>query len=199
MAGIVSALAFAWVHALFISDIWFFIVPMMVAGALSGACVAGTFAVLVAAPTPRRWVLYNATHVGLFVVLGILSVIIYEPVTTISALIALGEPPEHLLREVLPLTMAFTVGAAVVVTVAFGRHWWHIGPVIVTQAVLVMFLGLNISVLGLVELPVSQAYLVAEVFGLIVALVVVFAGVFVALERRSLRREPAVATLTGPV
>jgi hypothetical protein len=197
VAGVVAAVAFAWVHALFISDIWFFIGPMIMAGAVSGLCVAGTFAELVAAPTLRRWVSYNATYVGLFVVLGVLSVILYEPVTTISALIALGEPPEHLFREVLPLTVAFTVGAAVVMTVVFGRRWWHLAPMLVTQTVLVMFLGLNVSVLGLVELPVSQAYLVAEVFGLIAALVLVFAAVLAALQWRSLRTPRADPELQG--
>lgn len=191
VAGTVSALAFAALHALLIGGIWFFLVPMLVAGAACGLCLAGTYGMVVQHPTIGGWLAYNASYVGLFAVLGVLSVVVYEPVTTITLLLAASGPPEHLFRQVLPLTVVFTVAAAAVVTLVFGRRWWHAGPVLVTTTVLVLLLGLNISVLGLVEIPASSAYVVAEVFGFVVALAAVFATVFAGFERRTLRRRPS--------
>jgi hypothetical protein len=190
VAGIGSALTFAWIHDLFISDIWFFIVPMLVAGAVCGVCVAVTFRLLVRSPSVRVWVLYNAAYVGLFVLLGVLSVIVYEPVTTISALLTLSGPPAHLFRQALPLTLAFGLGAAALLAAVFGHRWWHVVPTALTMVPLTLFLGLNVSVLGLVELPRSELALVALTFGLIVAIVAVYAATFVVLEWRALHTRP---------
>jgi hypothetical protein len=52
----------------------------------------------------------------------------------------------------------------------------------VTATVLVFALGLNISIIGLVEIPRSSAYIVAELVGLILTIVVAYAVVFVVLE-----------------
>lgn len=186
-AGIGSAVTFAWNHALLISDIWFFVVPMMVAGAICGLCIAVTFRVLVRSLSVGVWVLYNAAYVGLFALLGTLSVIVYEPITTIPALLALSGPPEHLFRQALPLTVAFGLGSAAVIAAVFGHRWWHLVPAVLTMVPLTLFLGLNISVMGLVEFPRSAWSVVALTFGLIVAIVVVYAAVFVALEWRPLR------------
>jgi hypothetical protein len=56
--------------------------------------------------------------------------------------------------------------------------------------VLVLSLGLNVSAIGLVDIPRGSLYLIMELFGLIVALNGVYAVVFVALERQSLLRAP---------
>jgi hypothetical protein len=182
VAGVASATAFAAIHAVFISDIWYSIVPMAVVGAVCGASVAVSFGILVRDPTVRRWLLYNATFVGLFTLLGIASLMIYEPVTTIPALLTLDGPPSGLFKLTVPLQIGFAMAAATLITPVFGHRWWHIGPILVTATVLVFALGLNISIFGLVYIPRSSAYVVAELVGLILAIVVVYAVVFVALE-----------------
>jgi hypothetical protein len=182
VAGVASATAFAAIHAVFISDIWYSIVPMAVVGAVCGASVAASFGILVRHPTVRRWLLYNATFVGLFTLLGIASLVIYEPVTTIPALLTLHGPPSGLFELTVPLQIGFTMASAALITPVFGHRWWHIGPVLVTATVLGLALGLNISIFGLVDIPRSSAYVVAELDGLILAIVVVYAVVFVALE-----------------
>jgi hypothetical protein len=181
-AGVASATAFAAIHALFISDIWYSIVPVAVVAAICGACVAASFGILVRDPTVRGWLLYNATFVALLTLLGIASLVIYEPVTTIPALMTLHGPPTWLFEQTVPLQIGFTIAAATLITPVFGHRWWHIGPVLVTATVLVLALGLNISIFGLVEIPRSSAYVVAELVGLILAIVVVYAAVFLALE-----------------
>ena len=80
------------------------------------------------------------------------------------------------------MQIGFTMAAAAFITPVFGHRWWYIGPVLVTATLLGFALGLNISIFGLVDIPRSSAYVVAELVGLILAIVVVFAVVFVALE-----------------
>jgi hypothetical protein len=142
----------------------------------------GELGILVRNPTVRCWLLYNGTFVALFTLLGIASPVIYEPVTTIPALMTLHGPPTWLFEHTVPLQISFAVAAAALITPVFGHHWWHIGPVLVTATVLVLALGPNISIFGLVDVPRSSAHVVAELVGLIVTIVVVYAVVFVALE-----------------
>jgi hypothetical protein len=184
-AGALSTLAFAGIHAVFISDIWSSAPVMMVAGAVCGLCIAWSYRLVAPSHSVSRWVRYNAAYVGLFLVLGVLSVVVFEPVTTIPALITAGGPPDHLFRLAAPLTVAFTVVAAGLVTVMFGRGWKDYGPILATMTVLVLLLGLNVSAMGLVEVPTSSLYLVGELFGLIIALDVVFAVLFLLIVGRS--------------
>jgi hypothetical protein len=50
----------------------------------------------------------------------------------------------------------------------------------------VLFLGLNVSAIGLVDMPRNSTYLVAELFGLIVVIDMVFAATFLMLESKRL-------------
>jgi hypothetical protein len=186
VAGLVSVLVFTWIHQLFISDIWFALVPMLVAGALCGACVAWTYGLLVPVPSAANWLRYNLTYLGLFVGLGVVSVAIFEPVATVAELLVMNGPPDELIGQAMPLTVAFVVLSAALVTRLFGGGRRHVGPVLVTVGVLVLFLGLNVSIIGLVEFGAGELYLVAELIGLIVVINAVFAAVFLALEWRPL-------------
>jgi len=186
LAGAVSALVFAVVHDLFISNIWFSTVAMMVAGALCGLCVGWSFSLLDSAPSIWGWIRYNLLYVGMFGVLGAVSVILFEPVTTIGELIAANGPPDALILQALPVTAAFTILTALGLTALYRWTWAKFGAVLLTTIVLVVLLGLNVSVIGLVDIPRSAFYLVMELFGLIVVLNVVFTGVFILLERKHL-------------
>jgi uncharacterized membrane protein YuzA (DUF378 family) len=186
VAGALSALAFVAIHDLLISDIWFSLVPMMVAGAVCGLCIGWTYGLLFAASSIGSWWRYNLTYVAMFAVLGGVSVLVFEPRTTMAALTAANEPPHELIGAALPMTVVFTVVSAAVVTALFGRRWSHFGAVLMTSTVLVVLLGLNVSVIGLVEIPRGSLYLVAEMFGLIVFLNVVFAVAFMALQWKRL-------------
>lgn len=127
----------------------------------------------------------------MFVVLGIVSVVILEPVTTIAALIEANEPPNELFAEALPMTTGFVLLTTVYMSWLYARNWIDCAALAVTCVVLVVFLGLNVSVLGLVQVPKSSAFLVAELFGLIFVLVVTFAIAFVAIEHdRFIGRRP---------
>ena len=72
----------------------------------------------------------------------------------------------------------------------YGRRWRHIGPILLTSVVLVALLGLNVSVIGLVFFTGGEAWLIAELFALIVALDAVYAAVFWALRMGGLSAAP---------
>lgn len=125
-------------------------------------------------------------YVFMFALLGAASVFVYEPVTTIAALIEANEPPNQLFGQALPMTIVFTLGTSILVSLLYGRRWKHFGAILMTCSVLVMLLGLNVSVIGLVFIPSGSIYLVAELFGLILAINLVYVAVFFVLELKGL-------------
>jgi len=63
----------------------------------------------------------------------------------------------------------------------YARTWLQYGGILFTCAVLVLLLGLNVSAIGLIEIPRSALYLVLELTGLILALNLVYVVAFLGL------------------
>lgn len=191
-AGAVSALLFTALHHLVISDIWATLPLMIAAGALCGVCVAWSFNRLF----PRAaWIGYNLCYVGLLVLLGVASIVVFEPVTTVAALLAADEPPRELMRMATPLTVAFILASTALLWWLWGRNLVDAVAILATCSVLLVLVGSNVSVLGLVHLPVGTAHLVAKFFGLVLALNAGYVGTFLALEWQQFRQaEAPVAT-----
>ena len=179
-AGALAALTFAVVHAFWITDIWFTLVPMMIAGAACGAAIGWSYGRLFE-PSIRSWLGYNASYVIALTVLGLVSVAVFEPRTTMAELFTLDGPPADLIGDALPLTIAFTLGTAVVLSALFGRTLAAFGAILVTCSVLVVLLGLDVSIIGLIRIPTESLYLVIELAGLIAVLAGSFAAVVVVL------------------
>ena len=179
IAGVVSALIFTIVHQIFISDIWFSVPVMLIAGALCGLSLGWSYGILVNVPTLKNWLAYNLVYVAMFGLLGAVSVAAFEPITTVAVLIEANELPNELIGKALPLIVVFTFAAAAVVTALFGRRS-AFSPVLLTSVALVLTLGLNVSIIGLVSLPSGSLFLVIELFGLVLALGAVFAMAFAA-------------------
>src|SRR5512141_1754473 len=135
-AGALAALTFAAVHALWITDIWFSLVPMMVAGAACGATIGWSYGRLFE-PSVRTWLGYNASYVIALAVLGLVSVAAFEPRTTMAELLTLDGPPADLIGDAFPLTITFTLVTTVVLSVLFGRTLAKSGAILVTCSVLV--------------------------------------------------------------
>ncbi len=184
VAGAVSAFTFTILHDLFISDIWFSLLIMLIAGAICGLSTAWTYGLLFDTASVGSWVRYNLLYVCLFVFLGAMSVLIFDPVTTMAAVIEANEPPRVLFRQAMPMTIAFTLGMALLVNVLYKKSWRFYGASLLNCTVLVAFLGLNVSAIGLVYIPIGSFYLIIELLGLIGVLNLVYAGVFVGLERK---------------
>ena len=186
IAGLVSALIFTIVHQNFITDIWFSIPIMLIAGALCGPSLGWSYGVLVSVPTLKNWLAYNLVYMAMFGILGAVSVAAFDPITTVEALIEVNESPNELIGKAMPLTVVFTFLMAGIVTVLSTRRWANFGSALLACVVLVLSLGLNVSIIGLISLPSGSLYLVVELFALILALGVVFAVAFAILERKQL-------------
>lgn len=190
IAGAGSAFIFAVIHDLLISDIWFSLPIMLVAGALCGACLGWSYSRVVVSQSLRSWVAYNLIYDAMFVALGLVSVLLFEPATTMAALIASNGPPDQLIGQAMPITAVFTLAMALCISLIYGFSWSRFGIILLTSAVLVLLLGLNVSVIGLVRIPRGSWYLVFEMFALILTLNVMYVVVFVGLERRTMLHSP---------
>jgi hypothetical protein len=198
LAGASSAFAFAMLHAILISDIWFALVLMLAAGALCGACLGWSYTVMVPSPSLSSWITYNLLFDTMFVLLGIVSVLVFQPTMSMAALMALNGPPDDLIAQAMPVTAIFTLLMSVVVGVVYGFSWRRLAAALLSSTVLVLLLGLNVSVIGLVSIPRGSWYLVVEMLGLILVLNLVYVLVFIGLGRDSLlhglltdQRDPA--------
>jgi hypothetical protein len=192
-AGAASAVIFTAVHHVMISDIWSTLVPMLIAGVLCGVTIAWTYVLLFDRPRLATWFGYNLLYVILMMALGAASMLVFEPVTTVVALLEVGgAPPRELLAQALPLTLGFVVGSAALISLLWGRSLRQFGAVLVTCVLLYGLLGMNISILGLVFFASETVYLVALFFGLVAVLDLVYAATFAVLERhRFAERVPA--------
>jgi hypothetical protein len=191
VAGAASAFAFTVLHQLLISPIWFALPINLVAGALCGVCLAWSYVLVVSAPTVRSWLQYNVLYLVMFVALGLTSLVAFEPVTTISALLQTNEPPRALIGRALPVTGLFTLATAALLSRIYRPGWRRSGGLLVTTTVLVLFLGLNISILGLVAIPRSGVIVLAEVLTLLVAIMAAYVAVVVALSRARFASAPS--------
>lgn len=81
-----------------------------------------------------------------------------------------------------PLTLLYTFISSVLISLIYPRSWTNFGAVLLTTSLLVLLLGLNVSVLGFVEISLGDILLVLKFFGLIVLLNVVFALFFMVLQ-----------------
>jgi hypothetical protein len=198
VAGIVSAVAFTAIHEVLISNIRFMLGPMVVAGALCGACVAWSYALLVPRPTTGSWIRYNATYLALFVGLAVTSIAVLEPIMTAAEAMALGDGPGELIARSMPLNLAAVIVGTALVTRLFRGGRRELGPVLLTVGLLVLFLGHNVSPIGLVEFESGDLYLLGELAGLIVAINAVFVVAFLTLERPRLHTGPRARPSSGP-
>src|SRR6185295_18224024 len=140
-------------HQLLINPIWFALPAMLVAGAVCGTCLTWSYSLAVPAPTVGSWVQYNLFYLIMFIALGLISLIAFEPMTTIAALLQTKEPPRALIGRALPVSGLFTLATAALLTVLYRPGWRGAASLLLTTGVMVLLLGLNISILGLVGVP----------------------------------------------
>ena len=84
-----SAFVFLLIHDIFISDIWFSLLMMLVAGTVCGLCVSWSYGLLVAVSSVRSWLLYNLLYVVSFMLLAVVSVVVYEPMYLLAEMFGL--------------------------------------------------------------------------------------------------------------
>lgn len=194
-AGAFSALVFMFIHDLLISDIWFSLTPMLVSGALCGSAVAWTYALLFPHPALGGWIGYNFLYVAVLVAIGLVSLLLYEPVTTAAALLAAGGAPTELIRQATPLSVVSIVLTAALIHRLWGRGLGQFLALLLSCTLVIVLLGVNVSVLGLVEFD-SQGWVLAfYTYALTLLLNGVYLGTFATLERRVFREGGGVSAL----
>jgi len=186
IAGAISVLVFTVIHNLWISNIWDSLPTMLAVGALSGASLGWSYAMVSKTPSRTGWLRYNALYVAVLVLLGVASLIVFEPVTTVSALLQASEPPIALIKRTLPMMTAFVVATAAALSLVYRADWRGALALLLTSMLMVFPLGLNVSILGLVEVSSTTLRLLAAMLGLVLLLGAVFAGTFVLIERKRL-------------
>jgi hypothetical protein len=183
LAGAVSTVVFTVVHQWLISPIWFALPAMLAAGVVCGMSLAWSYALVAPNPTVGSWLLYNLLYLAMFIALGITSLAAFDPVTTIAALLQTNEPPRELISRALPMTGVFTLGTAALLCALHRPTWRGAAAILTTTVVLVLLLGLNISVLGLVEVPREAMGVLAETFVLLLVIIGIYAAMVEALGR----------------
>jgi hypothetical protein len=188
VAGAASVVVFTAVHEWLISDIWNTLIAMMGAGVLCGVTVAWSYARMFGRRlSMASWAGYNALYVGLLVLLGLVSVLVFEPIVSAAELLEIGgAPPPELFRSAMPLTVLFILFSAAGIGRFWGRSVLDYVSVLLACATVVVLLGINLSILGLVRFTSGSLPLLGMTYALVVVLNVVFAAVFAALERRAL-------------
>jgi hypothetical protein len=199
IAGAGATLAFTLIHGLLISDVSFTLAMMLPAGAACGALVAWSYAFLARRPSVGGWLFYNFLYLGMFFLLTAVTFGVFEPQTTMAAVMVDNGIYWDMIGRAMPVTAVFTLASAVVMTLIYDRSLQNLAVLTVTCSVLMLILGHNISAMGLVAIPRSGYYLVAEMLGLILAINGVYVLVFVLLERKRLagREGPTAGYLEG--
>ena len=159
---------------------------MALAGIISGILVAVTYGLIADPPSIGSWLRYNSIFFIMFIMLSIVSILIFDPITSAAALIATNERPDELIKQAIPLTAIFTVSFAILLGKLYARTILQYSAILITCGILMIVLGLNVSILGLVFIPTELLYLILELFGLIFFIVAVNAVMFVLLEKKTL-------------
>lgn len=191
VAGVVAIIVFTIVHHITISNILFMLVPMAVLGGLSGALLAWIHTRM----SGSSWWGLNGVYLAAFGLLSATSVTVFEPVTTMAEVLAVNGPPDELIGQAMPLTLVFTVATAVLVTAMFGR-WRDLPAVLTTTVVLVATLGLNVSIIGLVEFQSGELGLVLFFLALIALIAVTFAVTYTLLMKLASNPSPLMSKPT---
>lgn len=166
--------AFMTVHAIWIADIWFNVVPMVVSGAVCGASIVWSYQETGPKHSWRKWAAYCGGCALLLIGLGGVSFLIFEPRFTMAELMDAEDALGRLLPSAMPLIGAGTAVGTLTLWMVFGRKRTALLPILVSQALLMFLVGHNLAVLGLVDIPTDQLYRVSEFVGLTAFLAAAF-------------------------
>jgi len=186
ISGIISTFIFTIIHDIFISDIWYSFFIMAIAGIICGVCISISYGLLFKKPSIGSWLRYNLIFIAMFLLLGVVSVLIFEFIIIVAALMQANDRPDELINQAMPMTIIFTLSFTIFISILYVRRLLQYAAILVTSSVLMIFLGLNVSILGLVYIPTNAVYLIIELFGLIVALGLIYIITFMVLENKRL-------------
>lgn len=174
LAGGLTVALFAVIHALFIVEIWFNIVPMMLSGAVCGMALVWSYNATATTHSTQLWFEYLGVCAALLIALGAASLLMLEPRFAMAELIGADDALGRLLPPALPLMGAATLVGTGLLWVRYGRSTAGLLPILVSQALLVFFVGHNLAILGLIEMSSRVLLGFAEFTGLTLFLAATF-------------------------
>jgi hypothetical protein len=182
VAGAIATAMFLVVHALLIMPIWATTLPMIISGAVCGACIAWSYRRVTTVTRTRSWLAMNGAFIATLFGLGLVSMVGFEPAWTFAELNN-ADPPIGDLLAASPLMAGFTVVAATLVWLTSGPSRASALSILVTEALLVLLLGHNVAIIGLVDLSDEGPGLVLLMYGLVAFLGLAYALAYLAIDR----------------
>jgi len=189
-AGVVATTVFTIAPHLFISPIWWAFPFMAVASAACGASLVWCYSRLVDSGTTFSWAIFVGLFTSMFGLLALASSIVYEPIITMAEVVESTGGNPIPIGESMGLMVVFTLGWAGFLSVFYRRGWRGFAAALVATAILMLILGVNVSTMGLVEIPTTGWVLVLEFFGYLGALGVSFGLSYRFIERVWRRSRP---------
>lgn len=165
-AGALTVVLFTVVHGLFIVDIWFNIGPMVFSGAVCGLALVWSYNAAATSHSTRLWFEYLGACAALLIMLGATSLMMLDPRFTVAGLIGADDALGQLLPPAMPLMGAATLVGTGLLWLRYGRSVAALLPMLVSQALLVFFVGHNLAILGLLEMSSRVLLGFAEFAGL---------------------------------
>ena len=118
------------------------------------------------------------------------SSLVYEPIITMAEVVdSTGGNPIPI-GESMELMVLFTLGWAAFLSVFYRRGRRDFAAALTATAILMLILGVNVSTMGLVEIPTTGWVLVLEFFGYLAAPGVSFGLSYRFIERMWLKSRP---------
>lgn len=163
VVGVVVVFAFTIAHNIFITDIWFNVIPMLMAGVLIGFCLVWSYRSGVTEHSTGAWLGYNALHVAEMVALGAVSFLVFRPRFTMAELLVAPDAFDQLISPSMPLILGAMAVGTLAVWAYFRFRGAALGPILITQVLVVFLLGHQFAFLGLVASE-SALYVTAAGF-----------------------------------
>jgi hypothetical protein len=188
LSGLLIVFVFNMAHNAYIFDISFSLVPMLVAGAACGFALAWSYQQWQSPHSTRSWLRYCGFYAFEMIALGALSLALLRPQFSMAELMVADDSFDRLLPPSMPLIIGAMLVGTILLWLDSGRRWRALGPIALTQVLMVFFLGHQFAFLGLVASNSALMAIFAQ-FGLItLALGAVYAllvmGSAKLLERR---------------
>ncbi|MGI9584135.1 MAG: hypothetical protein ACR2N7_00925 [Acidimicrobiia bacterium] len=177
VGGVVTTAAFIVLHQLLISNIGEMFMPMAISGAACGAAISWSYAKLGRPDSTAMWFGLNGAYLATLLILGLASLIVFTPQWTFAELNVDDAPIGDLFSQAAPLMFVFSIVGAAVVFWSFGASRPSFFPILLAETLLVLLLGHNVAIIGLVELTSEGWSLVWLMLGLVAFFGVVFATV----------------------
>lgn len=183
LAGIASCFLFLVYHHITISNIWFSAPFMLVVSILAGFMLAKSYDTLFEKYSICSWLGYNSIFIGVLLTLGLASTVLYSPrYTSAEILNTGGPPPDGLISSALPLTISGIVITSIIISLVLDRSFTHLALIVGTTAVIMLSLGLNVSILGYVNILPQHKYLVEKFLLLNVFIGYTYTGSYIILR-----------------